>query len=51
MNFYLQRQDSARYQLTEVLPMSTILHIDSSVRAITNPNPNHNSISKNIALR
>ncbi|WP_240221109.1 FMN-dependent NADH-azoreductase [Rheinheimera hassiensis] len=31
--------------------MSTILHIDSSVRAITNPNPNHNSISKNIALR
>jgi len=31
--------------------MSTILHIDSSVRAITNLNPNHNSISKNIALR
>lgn len=31
--------------------MSTILHIDSSVRAIDNPNPNHNSISKNVALK
>lgn len=31
--------------------MSTLLHIDSSVRAATNPNPDHNSISKNIALR
>lgn len=31
--------------------MSTILHVDSSVRAATNPKPNHNSISKNIALR
>ncbi|WP_046003878.1 FMN-dependent NADH-azoreductase [Pseudoalteromonas rubra] len=29
--------------------MSTILHIDSSVRAISNSNPSHNSISKNIA--
>ncbi|MCG7537434.1 NAD(P)H-dependent oxidoreductase [Pseudoalteromonas sp. OOF1S-7] len=29
--------------------MSTILHIDSSVRAISNTNPSHNSISKNIA--
>ncbi|QTL34285.1 FMN-dependent NADH-azoreductase [Pseudoalteromonas viridis] len=31
--------------------MSTILHIDSSVRAISNDNPSHNSISKNIAHR
>ena len=31
--------------------MSTMLHIDSSVRAINNPNPNYTSISKNIALR
>ncbi|GAB1258384.1 NAD(P)H-dependent oxidoreductase [Aurantivibrio plasticivorans] len=31
--------------------MSTILHIDSSVRAAKNPNPDHDSISKNIALR
>lgn len=31
--------------------MSTILHIDSSVRAANNPNPDHDSISKNIALR
>lgn len=31
--------------------MSTVLHIDSSVRAASNPNPDHNSISKNIALR
>lgn len=31
--------------------MSTILHIDSSVRAATNPNPDHDSISKNIARR
>jgi len=31
--------------------MSTILHIDSSVRAASNPNPDHDSISKNIALR
>lgn len=31
--------------------MSTLLHIDSSVRAANNPNPDHNSISKNIALR
>ncbi len=31
--------------------MSTILHIDSSVRDVTNPNPDHNSISKNIALQ
>ncbi|WP_206483877.1 NAD(P)H-dependent oxidoreductase [Thalassotalea sp. G2M2-11] len=31
--------------------MSTLLHIDSSVRAAFNPNPDHNSISKNIALR
>ncbi|WP_416398836.1 FMN-dependent NADH-azoreductase [Allohahella sp. A8] len=31
--------------------MSTVLHIDSSVRATTNPNPAHNSLSKNIARR
>ena len=29
--------------------MSKILHIDASVRAAINPNPNHNSISKNIS--
>lgn len=31
--------------------MSSLLHIDSSVRAANNPNPEHDSISKNIALR
>lgn len=31
--------------------MSTLLHIDSSVRAVSNTNPDHNSISKSIALR
>lgn len=31
--------------------MSTLLHIDSSVRAVNNPNPDHDSISKTIALR
>ncbi len=31
--------------------MSKMLHIDASVRATINPNPNHNSISKNIASR
>jgi len=31
--------------------MSKMLHIDASVRAAINPNPNHNSISKNIASR
>lgn len=31
--------------------MGTILHIDSSVRAANNPNPDHDSISKNIARR
>jgi FMN-dependent NADH-azoreductase len=31
--------------------VSTLLHIDSSVRAVNNPNPDHDSISKNIALR
>lgn len=31
--------------------MSTLLHIDSSVRAANNANSDHNSISKNIALR
>ncbi|TMP33922.1 FMN-dependent NADH-azoreductase [Pseudoalteromonas rubra] len=31
--------------------MSTILHIDSSVRAISNANPSHNSLSKSIAHR
>lgn len=31
--------------------MSTFLHIDSSVRAANNPNPDHDSISKGIALR
>lgn len=31
--------------------MSTLLHIDSSVRAANSPNPDHASISKNIALR
>ncbi|PWW39465.1 FMN-dependent NADH-azoreductase [Idiomarina loihiensis] len=31
--------------------MSRLLHIDSSVRAVSNTNPDHNSISKNIALR
>lgn len=31
--------------------MSTLLHVDSSVRAVSNTNPDHNSISKNIALR
>lgn len=29
--------------------MSTILHIDASIRAANNSNPKHNSISKNIA--
>ena len=31
--------------------MSALLHIDSSVRAANSPNPDHESISKNIALR
>lgn len=31
--------------------MTTLLHIDASVRAAFNPNPSHNSISKNIAKR
>ncbi|CAA0108188.1 FMN-dependent NADH-azoreductase 1 [Halioglobus japonicus] len=31
--------------------MKTLLHVDSSVRAARNPNPDHDSISKNIALR
>ncbi|WP_436897551.1 FMN-dependent NADH-azoreductase [Acinetobacter gyllenbergii] len=31
--------------------MTTLLHIDASVRATFNPNPSHNSISKNIAKR
>lgn len=31
--------------------MSTLLHIDSSVRAAKNPNPDHDSISKNVALQ
>lgn len=31
--------------------MNTLLHIDSSVRAASNPNSDHDSISKNIALR
>jgi FMN-dependent NADH-azoreductase len=31
--------------------MSTLLHVDSSVRAANNLNPDHDSISKNIALR
>lgn len=31
--------------------MSKMLHIDASVRAAINPNPNHNSISKSIASR
>lgn len=30
--------------------MRTVLHIDASVRKISNPNPGHNSISKGIAL-
>jgi FMN-dependent NADH-azoreductase len=33
------------------MSMSTLLHIDSSVRAANNPNPEHDSISKRIALR
>ncbi len=31
--------------------MGTLLHVDSSVRAARNPNPDHDSISKNIARR
>ncbi|MCH7313058.1 NAD(P)H-dependent oxidoreductase [Acinetobacter sp. ANC 3882] len=31
--------------------MKTVLHIDASVRAVFNPNPAHNSISKSIAHR
>jgi FMN-dependent NADH-azoreductase len=31
--------------------MSTLLHVDSSVRAASNPNPEHDSISRNIALK
>jgi len=31
--------------------MTTVLHIDSSVRAAKNDNPSHDSISKNIAKR
>ncbi|MBT2785311.1 MULTISPECIES: NAD(P)H-dependent oxidoreductase [unclassified Halomonas] len=31
--------------------MRTLLHIDASVRMATNPNPDHNSISKRIAMQ
>lgn len=31
--------------------MRTLLHIDASVRKATNPNPDHNSISKRIAMQ
>ena len=31
--------------------MGILLHVDASARAAYNPNPAHNSISKNIALR
>ncbi|MAT92475.1 MAG: FMN-dependent NADH-azoreductase [Halioglobus sp.] len=31
--------------------MSTLLHVDSSVRAASNPNPDHDSISKRVARR
>lgn len=31
--------------------MSTLLHVDSSIRSVNNPNPDHDSISKRIALR
>ncbi|WP_249977976.1 FMN-dependent NADH-azoreductase [Vreelandella olivaria] len=31
--------------------MHTILHIDASVRRVSNPNPDHNSISKRIARK
>ncbi len=33
----------------EVFTMTTLLHIDASVRSAKNANPNHDSISKNIA--
>jgi FMN-dependent NADH-azoreductase len=33
------------------MDMCTLLHVDSSVRAANNPNPDHDSISKSIALR
>ena len=29
--------------------MTTLLHVDASVRAVKNDNPEHDSISKNIA--
>lgn len=44
-------QNSSCYSATKVMNMSTLLHIDSSVRAVSNTNPDHNSISKSIALR
>ncbi|MDC8830997.1 FMN-dependent NADH-azoreductase [Alteromonas gilva] len=31
--------------------MTTVLHIDASVRAVSNPNPEHDSISKKLARR
>ena len=31
--------------------MHTLLHIDASVRKTSNPNPDHNSISKRIAMQ
>ncbi len=57
IQFYRLYESTENFKIAPVINqprginMSTILHIDSSVRAATNPNPNHNSISKNIALR
>jgi FMN-dependent NADH-azoreductase len=49
-NFPYQ-QNGTHHHANRVINMTTMLHIDSSVRAIRNANPNHNSISRNIALR
>jgi FMN-dependent NADH-azoreductase len=49
--FYEGSQNNAYHQSTKVMDMSTLLHVDSSVRAANNPNPDHDSISKNIARR
>ena len=39
--------DDTNSLTNEVFTMTTLLHIDASVRSAKNANPNHDSISKN----
>lgn len=51
MIYHFKRKNSRQIKREKVPNMINILHVDASVRAVSNANPQHDSISKKLAKR